>query len=92
MARRTRASLRLLAPVQHQRGADALEILEQIVDAAAPGVVRLDQLLELRKVVGARPVGAEQFVELGADGGLEALQFGVPVRNASAAIESSSNA
>ncbi len=47
-----------------ERATQGEQLLEQVVDVPAARVVGLDQLLELRQVVGAGRVGADQRVEL----------------------------
>ena len=55
------------------------QLLEQLLDAAAAGVVALDQRLELLREVGAGAVQAHQPVQPGADRSLERLDLGVLV-------------
>ena len=60
-----------------QATAEGQQFLEQLVDVPAARVVGLDQFLELRQIVGPRPVQANQLVELRPDRGLELLQVDI---------------
>jgi hypothetical protein len=54
-----------------ERLAEGEELFEQVLDVPAAGVISLDQVLELREVIGTRAVDSNQLAELRADRGLE---------------------
>jgi hypothetical protein len=66
------------------------QFLEELLDAAAAGVVALDQRLELLGEVGAGAVQLDHPFQLGANRGLEHFEVGVLVLRFLEALPSAS--
>jgi hypothetical protein len=57
--------------------AERQEFLEEFINIPTASVVGFDQLFELAEVVGPGPIQANEFIQLGADCGLQLLQIDI---------------